>query len=137
MLCVPQISVGGSFVSDLLVGYVAVGIGIAFAFVPVTIAALAGVADHEAGLGSGLISTVTSRLARAIGVTLARRSSRHFTPPRQFGNLGAGGAHVRLPVGLLVLAALGVASVIDDVRLRERPRDRLVGGDQRVLSPGA
>ena len=70
MVWYTQIPVHGSYASDLLPGYLFVGVGIAFAFVPVTIAALAGVAEHEAGLGSGLINT-SQQIGGAIGVALA------------------------------------------------------------------
>jgi EmrB/QacA subfamily drug resistance transporter len=70
MLWYTQIPVHGRFVSDLLPGYLFVGVGIAFSFVPVTIAALAGVGSDEAGLGSGLINT-TQQIGGAIGVALA------------------------------------------------------------------
>jgi EmrB/QacA subfamily drug resistance transporter len=46
------------------------GVGTAFAFIPVSIAALAGVAEHEAGLASGLLNT-TQQLGGAIGVAVA------------------------------------------------------------------
>ena len=45
-------------------------LGLAFAFVPVTIAALAQVAPEEAGLASGLINT-SQQIGGAIGVALA------------------------------------------------------------------
>src|SRR2546423_735271 len=64
MLWYTQIPVHGGFASDLLPGYLLVGVGIAFSFVPATIAALAGVGPDQAGLGSGLIHT-----ARPIGGT--------------------------------------------------------------------
>jgi MFS family permease len=70
MLWYTQIPVDGSFASDLLPGYLFVGFGIAFAFVPVSIAALAGVEPDEAGLASGLINT-TQQIGGAIGVALA------------------------------------------------------------------
>ena len=47
-----------------------VGVGIAFSFVPVTIAALAGVSHDAAGLGSGLINT-SQQIGGAIGVAFA------------------------------------------------------------------
>jgi MFS family permease len=47
-----------------------VGVGIAFAFVPVSIAALAGVAEREAGLASGLINT-SQQIGGAVGVAVA------------------------------------------------------------------
>jgi len=70
MVWYTQISADGSYTSDLLPGYLFVGVGIAFAFVPVTIAALAGVAEREAGLASGLINT-TQQIGGGIGVALA------------------------------------------------------------------
>ena len=70
MLWYTQIPVHGSFAPDLLPGYLLVGVGIAFAFVPVTIAALAGVGYDEAGLGSGLINTA-QQSGGAVGVALA------------------------------------------------------------------
>jgi EmrB/QacA subfamily drug resistance transporter len=70
MLWYAQIPVHGSFASDLLPGYLLVGVGIAFAFVPVSIAALAGVVEREAGLASGLINT-SQQIGGAIGTAVA------------------------------------------------------------------
>src|SRR3954470_816229 len=70
MVWYSQIPVNGSYGSDLLPGYIMVGIGIAFAFVPVSIAALAGVAEREAGLASGLINT-SQQIGGAIGTAVA------------------------------------------------------------------
>src|SRR5882762_11659088 len=50
MLWYTQIPVEGSFVTHLLPGYLLVGIGMAFSFIPVSIAALAGVEPQRAGL---------------------------------------------------------------------------------------
>jgi hypothetical protein len=52
-----QVTVHGHFWASLAGPFVIVGIGTAFAFIPVSIAALAGVAEHEAGLASGLLNT--------------------------------------------------------------------------------
>ena len=70
MVWYTQIPVHGRYASDLLPGYLLVGVGIAFAFVPVSIAALAGVQANEAGLASGLINT-SQQIGGAIGVALA------------------------------------------------------------------
>ena len=70
MLWYAQIPVHGSFASDLLPGYVLVGVGIAFAYVPVSIASLAGVVEREAGLASGLINT-SQQIGGAIGTAVA------------------------------------------------------------------
>jgi MFS family permease len=62
-----QVSVGGSYVSDLLPGFLLIGVGIGFSFVPITIAALAGVEAAEAGLASGLINT-SQQIGGALGI---------------------------------------------------------------------
>jgi EmrB/QacA subfamily drug resistance transporter len=70
MVWYTQIPVEGSFASDLLPGYLLVGVGLPFAFVPVSIAALAGVGHHEAGLASGLLNT-SQQIGGAVGVAVA------------------------------------------------------------------
>src|SRR5687768_13098499 len=62
-----QVSVGGSYVADLLPGFLLIGIGIGFSFVPISIAALAGVHAAEAGLASGLINT-SQQIGGALGI---------------------------------------------------------------------
>jgi hypothetical protein len=65
-----QIPVNGSYTHDLLGGYVMFGFGLAFAFIPVSIAALAGVSNEQAGLASGLLNTA-QQVGGAIGVAVA------------------------------------------------------------------
>jgi EmrB/QacA subfamily drug resistance transporter len=65
-----QVPVDGHFWANLAGPFLITGVGTAFAFVPVSIAALAGVAEHEAGLASGLINT-SQQLGGAIGVAVA------------------------------------------------------------------
>jgi EmrB/QacA subfamily drug resistance transporter len=64
-----QVSVDGSYVSDLLPGFILVGIGLGFSFVPVSIAALAGATDRDAGLASGLINT-SQQIGGALGLAI-------------------------------------------------------------------
>ncbi len=64
-----QISSDGSFVRSLLPGYLLVGFALPFTFIPVSIAALAGVQPPEAGLASGLINTA-QQVGGAIGVAV-------------------------------------------------------------------
>jgi MFS family permease len=54
-------------VTDLLPGFLLIGVGIGFSFVPITIAALAGVEPAEAGLASGLINT-SQQIGGALGI---------------------------------------------------------------------
>ena len=101
MIWYSQIPVHGSFVSDLLPGYLMVGVGIAFAFVPVSIAALAGVVEREAGLASGLINT-SQQIGGAIGTAVASTIfTTHFKSLLQRRQVPAGGADRRLRLGLL------------------------------------
>ena len=112
MIWYAQIPVHGSYVSDLLPGYLMVGVGIAFAFVPVSIAALAGVVEREAGLASGLINT-SQQIGGAVGVAVA---STVFTT--HFNSLIAD--HKAVPVALTggyawafwALAVFGVLALI-------------------------
>jgi EmrB/QacA subfamily drug resistance transporter len=62
-----QVSLGGSYLGDLLPGFLLIGVGIGFSFVPISIAALAGVQPAEAGLASGLINT-SQQIGGALGI---------------------------------------------------------------------
>jgi EmrB/QacA subfamily drug resistance transporter len=64
-----QVSVGGSYVADLLPGFLLISVGLGFSFVPISIAALAGVQPSEAGLASGLINT-SQQIGGALGVAV-------------------------------------------------------------------
>ena len=63
------IPVDGHYWPDLLPAYLVFAVGLAFAFVPVSIAALTGVKSDEAGLASGLLNT-SQQIGGAIGVAL-------------------------------------------------------------------
>ena len=67
LLYFTRVSVGGSYVADLLPGFLIVGVGIGFSFVPISIAALAGIRAAEAGLASGLINT-SQQIGGALGI---------------------------------------------------------------------
>jgi MFS family permease len=65
-----QVPVQGHFWSALAGPFFVAGAGTAFAFIPVSIAGLAGVSEREAGLASGLLNT-SQQLGGAIGVAIA------------------------------------------------------------------
>jgi EmrB/QacA subfamily drug resistance transporter len=69
LLYFSQVSVGGSYLGDLLPGFLLIGVGMGFSFVPISIAALAGVQGPEAGLASGLINT-SQQIGGALGIAL-------------------------------------------------------------------
>jgi len=85
MLWYTQISPHGSYFVDLLPGFVAVGIGLPFSYIPLTIAALAGVEDDDAGLASGLLTT-SQQVGGAIGTAVL--STVAFTHARTLGKGG-------------------------------------------------
>jgi len=70
VLWATQVQVHGHFWNDLAGPFFVTGIGTAFAFIPVSIAALTGVGEHDAGLASGLLNT-SQQLGGAIGVAVA------------------------------------------------------------------
>jgi EmrB/QacA subfamily drug resistance transporter len=67
LLYFTQVSVGGSYVGDLLPGFLLIAVGLGFSFVPISIAALAGVQENEAGLASGLFNT-SQQIGGALGI---------------------------------------------------------------------
>ena len=64
-----QVSAGGSYVGDLLPGFLVLAAGMGLTFVPITIAGMAGVDDAQAGLASGLINT-TQQIGGALGIAV-------------------------------------------------------------------
>jgi EmrB/QacA subfamily drug resistance transporter len=69
LLYFTQVSVGGSYVGDLLPGFLLIAVGLGFSFVPISIAALAGVQPSEAGLASGLLNT-SQQIGGALGIAV-------------------------------------------------------------------
>jgi len=64
------VPVDGHFWSSLAGAFFVAGAGTAFSFIPISIAGLAGVAEREAGLASGLLNT-SQQLGGVIGVAIA------------------------------------------------------------------
>ena len=69
LLWFSQISVHGTFLSDILGPSLLAAVGLGFSFVPVTIAAVSGVPDREQGLASGLINTA-QQVGGALGLAI-------------------------------------------------------------------
>jgi len=63
------ISPDGSYFGDLFPGFILVGIGLGFSFIPISIAALSGVEDRQAELASGFINT-TQQVGGALGLAI-------------------------------------------------------------------
>jgi EmrB/QacA subfamily drug resistance transporter len=70
ILWATQAPVHGHFWADLAGPFFVTGAGTAFAFIPVSIGALAGVTERDAGVASGLMNT-SQQIGGAIGVAVA------------------------------------------------------------------
>src|SRR2546421_1328291 len=64
-----QVAWNGSYAADILGPSLLAAVGLGFSFVPVTIAAVSGVAQREAGLASGLINT-SQQIGGALGLAV-------------------------------------------------------------------
>ncbi len=123
-LLLTQVSVSGSYLGDIFFGLLICGPGIGLAFVSATVAALAGVAEHESGLASGLSNTalqIGGALGVAIATTVAVSRSEDFLAANEGANdlvaLNEGFQSAFLVV--VVLAAIGMALAL---LLPGRPR---------------
>jgi EmrB/QacA subfamily drug resistance transporter len=99
LLLFTTISPTGSYFGDVVAPSLLVATGIGLAFVPVTIAAVAGVAPGEAGLASGLVNTsrlMGGALGLAILATLATGRTNDELPD---GGVSAGTLHDALTDG--------------------------------------
>ena len=96
LLYFTQVSVDGSYWTDLFPGFLILGVAIPFAFVPITIAALAGTKPQEAGLASGLINT-SQQIGGAVGIAILSTIAVSTTDDAVADGIGtAGCAHGRL-----------------------------------------
>jgi EmrB/QacA subfamily drug resistance transporter len=73
-----QLPVHGDYFTDLFPPFIISGLGLALAFVPMSIGALTGVRQADAGIASGLINT-TQQVGGAIGVAVATTVATTFT----------------------------------------------------------
>lgn len=111
ILCSTTVPVHGYFLSDLAGPLFVVGAGTAFAFIPVSIAALAGVADREAGLASGLLNT-SQQIGGAIGVAVASTvAATRFATLSHAGTPTLAALTGGFQWALWVCGAIGVAAV--------------------------
>ena len=125
-----QVSVGGSYVGDLLPGFLLIGIGIGFSFVPISIAALAGVEPAEAGLASGLINT-SQQIGGALGIAaLSTIAASHTTDAVSTGSAVStalvDGFTAAFVAGAII-AALGILAAATLIRRDELEQPEVAG----------
>jgi EmrB/QacA subfamily drug resistance transporter len=78
LLLFARLPVGGHYLSDLFPAFLISGLGMALAFVPMSIGALTGVQPADAGIASGLINT-SQQIGGAIGVAVATTVATTFS----------------------------------------------------------
>jgi EmrB/QacA subfamily drug resistance transporter len=111
VLWATQVPVHGHFVANLLGPFVLAGAGTAFAFIPISIAALAGVSEHQAGLASGLLNT-SQQLGGAIGIAIASSvSATHTKALLHAGNAAPAALTGGFQQALWVLGAIALLAV--------------------------
>jgi EmrB/QacA subfamily drug resistance transporter len=125
-----QVSVGGSYVADLLPGFLLIAVGLGFSFVPISIAALAGIQPAEAGLASGLINT-SQQIGGALGIAALSTIATSRTEDAIAGGSTqaaalVSGFHGAFLAGV-ILAAFGIVAAVTLIR-----RDELEQGAEPV-----
>jgi EmrB/QacA subfamily drug resistance transporter len=126
LLWFSQISVDGSFTSDILGPSLLAAVGLGFAFVPTTIAAVSGIEDREQGLASGLINT-SQQIGGALGLAVLATLANSRTDDLM---ASAGGDPSALPNALVegfqsaflggaIIAALGLVLTLVMIRSRD------------------
>ena len=130
LLYFTQVSVDGSYLRDLLPGFLLIAVGLGFSFVPISIAALAGIESHEAGLASGLINT-TQQIGGALGIAALST----IATTRTHDAVASGSSHASaLVTGFhgafwagVIIAAVGIVAALTLIR-----RDELAQGAEPV-----
>jgi EmrB/QacA subfamily drug resistance transporter len=133
-----QLPVHGHYFWDIFPAFLLSGIGLALAFVPMSIGALTGVRQSEAGVASGLINT-SQQIGGAIGVaaatTIATTFTTHYVNAHPGTSALAGSAlNHGFQVTFYVLAALAVAGALAAGLLIEaKPAEDTAGADDLML----
>ncbi len=123
-----RLPVHGQYFSDLFPPFIISGLGLALAFVPMSIGALTGVRQTDAGIASGLINT-TQQIGGAIGVAVATTVATTFTARYVDAHPGAGSFSPAalthgFQIAFYVLAGMAAAgALIAAVVLESRPAE--------------
>jgi len=111
-----RLPVNGHYWPDLLPAFLLSGIGLALAFVPISIGGLTGVRPADAGIAAGLINT-TQQIGGAIGVavatTVATTYTNHFVSAHPGSSATSGAALTHgFEIAFYVLAALAALGAV-------------------------
>ena len=111
-----RLPVDGHYFTDLFPAFLISGLGLALAFVPMSIGALTGVRQADAGIASGLINT-NQQIGGAIGVaaatTIATTFTTHYVNSHTGTNAFSGAALTHgFGIAFYVLAAVAAAGAV-------------------------
>jgi EmrB/QacA subfamily drug resistance transporter len=134
-----QLPVHGQYFWDLFPAFLLSGIGLALAFVPMSIGGLTGVTQSDAGVASGLINT-SQQIGGAIGVaaatTIATTFSTHYVHAHPGVSALSGPALTHgFQVTFYVLAGIAAAGAVLAAALTES-RAVTVGSTEKVEAFG-
>jgi EmrB/QacA subfamily drug resistance transporter len=130
-----QIPVHGTFASDILGPSLLAAVGLGFAFVPVTIAAVSGVGDSDAGLASGLINT-SQQIGGALGLAILAAISTSVSGPSRAPEALTRGFHDAFLAGA-AFAVLGLLATLVLIRGRDSRAHVELGDNLRVAEQPA
>jgi EmrB/QacA subfamily drug resistance transporter len=122
-----RLPVHGHYFTDLFPAFIIGGVGMALVFVPISIGALTGVRDDEAGIASGLLNT-SQQIGGAIGVavasTIAATYTSHYVNAHPGSTAASGPALTHgFAIAFWVLAGIAVAGgVLGALLVESRPR---------------
>ena len=138
LLWFTQLSPHGSYLVDLAPGFLLAGLGLGFTFIPVTIAALEGISDRQAGLASGLINT-SQQIGGALGVALLTTVLTNYTVAHNGPNAGPEVFTDGLSRAFLVGAALVVVAFLANLLLVRAagPEPSVAESDEAVAASSA
>ena len=113
--CVSRVPLRGSYLSDLLPGFVMLSLGAGSVFVAVTAAANAGVSPDKAGLAAGLLNS-SQQLGSVLGLAIlsavaATRTSRMLAAGIPSAVASDAGYHRALLTGSVVMAAAALLAL--------------------------
>jgi EmrB/QacA subfamily drug resistance transporter len=133
-----RLPVHGHYWPDLLPAFLLSGIGLALAFVPMSIGGLTGVRPADAGVASGLINT-TQQIGGAIGValatTVATTYTNHFVDAHPGSTASSGAALTHgFEIAFYVLAALAVLGALLAAAMIEP--NAVTSGQDEVVEDG-
>ena len=141
LVLLAQLPADGHYFWDVFPAFVISAIGLAFTFIPLTIAALMGVQESDAGVASGLLNT-TQQIGGAIGLAAASTIATTFTghyvdrSPRQLRRSAGRRSTYGFQITFYVLAGVAaLAAVLAAVMIEPKAAETVPVEDEPELTP--